>query len=362
MRAAAAVVLLASFAAHAQHVQPENVYAPLGGGHAVAATSAGAVIAWRGLDPATGQLALRAGAVDRNGALVSSTTIGVPDGDAFAPTLARANDSILLGFVHRHAFLGDRVAAVPLDEQGRPNGPIRRFLASSGAAPLLVSRGATYTLWDLRRRYELDRTGAILSEGDTDFSPDVLPFEGGELIFSRDARQEQWHCGFTQCGILPAMYSVTWAWRAETLRGASVTRNWYAAGVPAAAGTAREIALISNGLRGVEGLFLRNGDIASQFLVPGSVAVDTSPSIAFDGSRYLIAFDDFGDLYGALVDSSMTIAHRFPISTSGRSESAPRVVALSRGRFLVTYNHHDSLAGRIITTNDAPPTRRRSVR
>jgi hypothetical protein len=65
------------------------------------ATREGAVIAWRGLDPATKQLALRAGSVDRNGRLVSIHTIAVPDADAFAPSLARAGDSILLAFVHR---------------------------------------------------------------------------------------------------------------------------------------------------------------------------------------------------------------------------------------------------------------------
>lgn len=363
MRAAAAVVLLVSFAAHAQHVESEHVYAPLGGSHAVVAANSGAVLAWRGLDPATGQLALRAGSVDRNGALVASTTIAVPDGVAFAPTLARTSDSILLAFVHRHAFLGDRVAAVTLDDEGRPSGALRGFLGSSGTAPLLVSRGETYTLWDLERRYELDRTGAILSERDTDFYPDVLPFEGGELLFSRYAQQEQWHCGFVRCGTIPARYSVTWVWRAETHHGSgTVDRNWYASGVPAAAGTANEIALVWNGMRGVEGLFLRNGHVASELLVAGSVAIDTSPSIAFDGARFLIVFEDFGDLYGALVDSSMTVGHRFPIATSGTAESAPRVVALSRGRFLVTYNHHDTLAGRVINTSDAPPRKRRAIR
>ena len=364
MRPLAAIVLLASLTAHAQHIGSENRYATFGGAYAVVATGSGAALAFRGPDPATGRLALRTATVDRNGALESSSTIDVPDGEAFAPSLARAGDSLLLAFIHRDINLGDRVAAMPLDRHARPAGPIR-FLgfAKSVDPPLLAAHGTTFSLWDPLWRYELDAAGAIVGKAPTDKPAQILTFDGGELRFGRQSEDLRRVCGFRGCGMAPPYYRVSWQ-----LFGARVTAfdsrefRWYAQGRPAAAGTEAEHELIWSTASGIDGVSLRNGSIAAEIFIAGSVDYHTSPAVAFDGARHLIVFEDFGDVYGVLFDAATNLAHRFPVATSGLAEADVNVVTLSRGRFLVTYRSDDTLASRIVTTGDAPPEKRRSVR
>jgi len=356
MRAATAIVFLLSFAVHAQTVGPENRYERLTGEYDVVATNSGAVIAWRGAD------ALRAGSVDGNGRFESASPI---DANADAPALARAGDAILLAFNYQQPDVGGRVAAIALDAQGRAAGPLRlfEFTRHNPPTPLVASHGTTFSLWDPLYRYKLDTTGAVIRRDKTDDVSLIHTFEGGELRYRRRSQQERWSCGFSMCGWTPPFYSVSWE-----LIGArygsfdGIHRSWYAPGLPAAAGEESEIVVIWNSPDVVEGVILRNGKTGPQILIPGSVDYQTSPAIAFDGARYLIVFEDYGDVYGAWFDASTNIGHRFPIATSGLAEADVDVVALSRGRFLVTYRIDDTLAGRIVTTADAPPQKRRSAR
>jgi len=326
-------------------------YGPVDGGHAVTR----GLIAWS--EPSQ----LRAGAIDDRGVLRSSSTIAVPGG-ASHMTLAGDGDAFLLAFVQRSEFLGPVLGIVPLDAHGRPTAAVRILGPAADTPPQLVRNGETYVVWDLRTRYELDRRGAVVSQQPERPQFSVVAFDGGELRWTSSSIDAIRHCTYfpqPNCRWYPATYRVDW-----TFTGASVTVSgsgggeWYSTASPAAAGDALNALLAWNGVEGIGGVLIRNG-VQTRISVPGFTEVEKTPAIAFDGERFLVAFDVYGDIYAAFVDGP--VGHRFPVATTGEHESTPRVTALGANRFLVTYERNGVLTGQVVGEIE-PPARRRSVR
>jgi len=166
------------------------------------------------------------------------------------------------------------------------------------------------------------------------------------------------------------VYAYTVALEIMALNGASTIENFDfdSFAQPAIAGDGHAVVVVR-----FDGDQQNRGSVVAQTgstsIAVGTVLPDsgaTRPDIAFDGERYLIVWRSAvaignHDIEGASIDAAGNVAS-FPIAGSSADERDPAVLAVGRGRFLVTYDKIDGaerrLAGRFVEF----PTRERAVR
>lgn len=118
----------------------------------------------------------------------------------------------------------------------------------------------------------------------------------------------------------------------------------------------------------IDGVRLRrDGSTAGFFYVPAAKPMTGSggPAVAWDGTRYLIVFDQLegsSDVWGAvIVPGGHFVAETFVIAASDAQEHTPAVAAIGPDRFVVAYGVGvDAIATRVVSFSD-PPSRRRSA-
>jgi len=259
------------------------------------------------------------------------------------------------------------VAVVPVDASGAP-GIVRVYGSAQGSkAPSLVRISGAYALWGESTSYMLDRDGLLLSESEALQRSAIVTAGSAILTFSTTTDPGGQRCtiGGRSCAYFPAVTTIDWNYATPvTQKSGSLFRPWSLRLGLAAAGNAdgSEFVIAWIGESGPEAAVIRDGDASLLVKVPAFADLVSTPSIAFDGFRYLLVFQTIGNIFGAFIDVDGAIVQPFPIATSDLAEERPAVTALARGRFLVTYKSGAALAGRVLITPDAAPARRRSVR
>ena len=374
MRFVALALLLLTPAANAQWVSPiEQMYGPylapsIGAEPAIVASNHGVLLVWSEIDPLTNIPELHSGILDFDGRLVSPITI-LPqyqvDAHAKGPVVATDGETFAVGWLESQGLM--RVAAIALDANGAPAAPPRGFggyYELGTITPPLVWNGSAYQIFG----FAFDRDGQpVLPETDM---PAVLRYaaNGTFVGMKWESHRAGYRCSFGRpnCVWFDADFTVTW----EIVRGnrhEQTSRAWpyYTDSTPIVAGDDDEMAIVWSSANGIEGMRVVDGKYHSSFAIPKGLTPATPEGIAFDGERWLVAFERDRDIWGAFVDRDSFNVTPFPIATSGRAESKARVTALKSGRFLVSYSsdvvpRDHRFAGRVVLTE--PPKKTRALR
>lgn len=336
----AALALVTAFATHAAEIQY---------GKSEAHAAAGSLIAW------TQDGALHIARIGSHGRPLKTTTIALPNATLSAPAIATDGASYLVAFSH-FSNAGLQVAATSVDAYGNAGG-VRTYGAGNGNAPVVYWNKDTYALHGAARLFTLDRNGApLVSIESAPSVSQVITNANARFTFANTTYAGSRHCGFSACIDLPPNYTIYWSYSSDgkQTRGTEA-RRWTSLGKTAAATNGTDFVLTWIGERGVEALTIRNGEPYALSLVPAPADFGTTPSIASDGTRFLVVFEALGDIYGAYAGAVDAVAQPFLITTNA---NRPIVSTLGHGRFLVTYQRDDTLAATVI----GPPSRRRSVR
>ncbi|MDQ3281496.1 MAG: hypothetical protein M3Q69_08790 [Acidobacteriota bacterium] len=352
MRPIALLLLLFTFAAHAQTVSDEHVYAR-GANPVSIAAPRGALVAW------TDAGALHVQLVSRRGEPVWPATTIPTTSKAASPALATNGETFLIVFSEELSL-----AAVVVDANGTQLGPVHEYGTPSSNTPSVVWNVSAYLVWTPLALYAFDRNG--IPAGSTPNAQRTTRVVGGNdrlLQFQFTSQQETSICWVPwACLKTPASYTISWTYATATqTTSGSESRNWYATGPPAAtAGNDSDFVIAWNAPHGVEAELLRDGKGIATALVRTLTDPGTSPSVTFDGEHYVVTWEFAGDIFGALLRGDAP-SQPFAIATGPRNESAPRITALGSERFLVTYTSDGDVVGRIV---DLPinPGRRRAVR
>lgn len=313
---------------------------------------------------------LRITRLGARGQVLATHTVDVPQAELSLPSIASDGRAYLVAFVCR-SFRGTSVAVVPVDAAGAP-GSVRIYGAAQESraparvlTPSLVRTPGAYVLWGQRTMYMLDGDGLLLSESEGPPAGATVVAGDAVLTFSTTTDPGGLRCtiGGRSCRVFPPTTTIEWRYSSpDVVKSGSLVRPWSKNLELVAAGnddgTEFVIAWMTDW--DAEAIVVREGEGVALVKVPvGNVS--TTSSIAFDGSRYLFAFESLGNIHGAFISAEGAIVP-FPIAATGLAEERPAVVALARGRFLVTYKSGSALAGQVLLTPDAASPRRRSVR
>lgn len=219
---------------------------------------------------------------------------------------------------------------------------------------------------------------------------DYRVFRGVSVVDSAAARsgavvtttfasmQAHWVCTnywvTTACYLVPDIYSIDWNLTADGLGVANrIEQRGFMSSFAPGIGVGKDDFLIAwKSPVTVEGSrVLRGGSPAGHFVVPGAPGAKPMtgsgpPSVAWDGTRYLIVFDQVtatSDVWGAVIDPGRNyVAQPFVIAASEAQEQTPAVSALGPDRFLVAYGVGENGIGtRVVSFTEPPPSRRRAA-
>ncbi len=381
MRITVLVFLLAALDASARWISPvEQSYgpyapAPLGSQPALVAAQNRVLLAWSEIDPVAHASRIHVGLLDFDGRLVSpigKLPLFSSGGLAWSPVVATDGSGFYVSWVEPVG--APLIAGIALDATGRPIGS-PRFLgrAVTSAKPVTAWTGSAYVVGPESFPITLDQVGEPM------FAPIQVPTgfryaaDGMLVGVTSVSHREEVRCNIARpgCAVFPAQFEVTW-----TLRrggdgwGDSYAAPYFATTPVIAAGADLATAIVwgaeTSPATTLRGIRVVNAGYHSSF------DIETDPlelppraeAIAFDGERWLVVTTSGGDVHGAFVDQSGSRFKTFAIANSARIESRSQVIALSPGRFLVTYDsdlpEDHRIAGRIVLTGN--PAKRRSAR
>lgn len=347
MRQLVVVLLLMTAAAHAQSVSPlEQNWGPYqrpqeGFATAGAASARATLLAWSAVDPDSRRARVHTMLLSLDGRRVSPPAM-LP---AFNPTVS-ALDPVVVS--NGESFFvvwteGEFPVGVAIDARGRAQGVPERFeRLGFGRKPVVYWDGR---MWQV-------------SGGQ---SPDVAVSSAGSLFLLDWANVPV--C-FVLCGGLGPRFQIDWMLYTAGGSARGRVMESYVGKIPSAGGGGDQYLMVWESPRGLSATRVRNGETGSIMRLDGEIEQDTRAQVAFDGTHYLIVFENNGDVFGALVGATNFIEKPFPIAVSVRAEQRPGVVAVAPGHFLVHYNtqlfqEDHRVAWRAVTTS---PPRRRSVR
>jgi hypothetical protein len=174
------------------------------------------------------------------------------------------------------------------------------------------------------------------------------------------------------CWDVPDSYTLNWSIRTDsTARTGTFAQNGYTSiHFPGSAAGKGEFLIVWKTPTAIDGMRLRSdGSVAGFINVPvaRSLGGARGPQVAWDGTRYLIVFDNPAadgnlNVLGAVIEPGQYLAQPFEIAASAERESAPVVTAAGDGEFLVSYVvNRDAIGTRAVSFRE-PPSRRRATR
>jgi hypothetical protein len=333
-------------------------------GPALVASRNGVLLAWCELDPFTKIPEIRAGVLDFDGRLIGAITrlpTYQPVAEARGPVVA--TDGKTFAVAWHEPEPNWRSAAVALDSNGAPVAEPLPFVGISNlpGTPLLFWNSEAYQINGLA----FDRNGRPVYP-DTNV-PAYVRYAAGETLvgmnWTSTPRRYQCNVARPGCGWIDPEFMV--AWEIRPGKSGSQKYRYYSDSRAVTAGDEDEMAIVWRSPTALTGIRVVNGEYRAKFTILADPAAPEPEGIAFDGQRWMVAFTRNDDIWGAFIDRTSRHLVPFPIATSDRVESSPRVATLAPGRFLVSYSSDlgaddHRFAGRIVSTE--PPGKRRAMR
>jgi hypothetical protein len=322
-------------------ITPERAYAPYtppwrGGGHAVAATPSGALLAWSAVDAASGRPRIHTALVDSDGRMISPVTVlpsFEPRADAIVPGVGTDGTSFFVAW--EEIYPQQRTVGIAVDARGVAGRP--RVLAGPAQPdnvydPVRVTwLGDAYALdGDSGPAVRIDREGNVLGAISGPF-PAAVASDGRRG--SAELRVVPGTPGFGGFGNFQPLNRFI-DWTAGTLAG-SEALGQQPAGVPHIA-AAHDDFLITWTTRDLVHYRLASG---AANRIAARVDDSSRPSAACSATQCIVVYGTLsGDVHGFTFERDRPFAVQlFVAAASERMEREPRVVMLANDRALVTY-------------------------
>ncbi|HYC92700.1 MAG TPA: hypothetical protein VEO54_26060 [Thermoanaerobaculia bacterium] len=344
----------------------ENTHGPFarperGGGHSVAASPSGVLMAWSEND-ASGRARIHVARLDTGGRIDSPISVLpalTPDRNALAPSVATDGTSFLV--VWEEVFGKQQTVCMAVDEKGTPIGAPKAVTPEIAAADNIYEPATVTWLGD---EYAVRSDGSIPVRVARDGTllgqvAGAFPFavaENGTRVTAEVRRIT----GFPGRGGIPPTSQSLLAWTAGTRSGVETI----GANVPsgyAIAAAGNDFVIVSSGR---DRVFYRMTASGALYSVAADVDASIPPRIECSATRCVVAYATrSGDVHGFTFSPEQPYAPQlFVAAASERFEAEPELLILSDSRGLIAYRSGGSDERLATRTLQFGPVKRRSVR